>query len=94
MKNDKINNLKSKNAQKMQKNVQNSSKTRVIGVKIDTKSTKTKDKVYYYKTDKKFEVGDRIRVQVPSGGTPLSTVSEVNSKKKVKRIKKLLEESK
>ena len=66
---------------------------RTIGVKIDTRSTKTKDKVYYYKTDKKFEVGEHIRIKVPSGGTPESTVVIKNSKKQG-RFKKLIEESK
>lgn len=66
---------------------------RTIGVKIDTRSTKTKDKVYYYRTNKKFEVGDRIRVKVPSGGTPESTVAIKNSKKKG-NFKTLIEEGK
>lgn len=67
---------------------------KTVGIKIDTRSTKYKDKIYYYKTDKKYKVGEHIRVQMPSGGTPESTVVVTNSKKKVKRIKKLLEESK
>ena len=67
---------------------------KTVGIKIDTRSTKYKDKIYFYKTDKKYKVGEHIRVQMPSGGTPESTVVVTNSKKKVKRIKKLLEESK
>lgn len=67
---------------------------RVIGVKIDTLSKKTKDKVYYYKTNKKYKEGEHVRIQMPSGGTPITTVVETDSKKKIKRIKKLLEESK
>lgn len=60
----------------------NTSKTRVVGVRIDTKSTSTKEKVYYYKTDKEFKRGDRIRVKVPSGGSPKSTIAVANSNKK------------
>ena len=67
---------------------------RTVGIKIDTRSTKYKDKVYYYKTDKKYKVGEHIRVQMPSGGAPETTVVVANSKKKVNRIKELLEESK
>jgi len=55
--------------------------TKVVGVKIDTKSTKTKDKVYYYKTNQDLKKGERIRVRVPSGGCPVSTVAVSNSKK-------------
>ena len=57
-------------------------KTRVVGIRIDTKSTSTKEKVYYYTTNKKFERGDRLRVKVPSGGSPKSTVAIANSNKK------------
>lgn len=67
---------------------------KTVGIKIDTRSTKYKDKVYYYKTDKNYKVGEHIRVQMPSGGTPESTVVVTNSKNKIKRAKKLLEESK
>ena len=56
--------------------------TRVVGIRIDTKSTSTKEKVYYYKTNKDFKRGDRLRVRVPSGGTPKSTVAVANSNKK------------
>ena len=59
------------------------SETKVVGIKIDTKSTNTKDKVYYYKTNADLKRGDRIRVKVPSGGSPQSTVAIANSKKDV-----------
>ena len=55
--------------------------TRVVGVKIDTKSTKTKDKIYYYRTNQDLKRGERIRVRVPSGGCPVSTVAIANSSK-------------
>ena len=58
------------------------SNTKVVGVRIDTKSTSTKEKVYYYKTNKDFKRGDRLRVRVPSGGSPKSTVAVANSNKK------------
>lgn len=57
------------------------SETKVVGIKIDTKSTNTKDKVYYYKTNADLKRGDKIRVKVPSGGSPQSTVAIANSKK-------------
>lgn len=56
--------------------------TKVVGIRIDTKSTSTKEKVYYYKTNKDFKRGDRLRVKVPSGGSPKSTVAVANSNKK------------
>lgn len=56
--------------------------TKVVGVRIDTKSTSTKEKVYYYKTNADLKKGDRIRVRVPSGGSPKSTVAVANSTKK------------
>ncbi len=56
--------------------------TKVVGIRIDTKSTNTKEKVYYYKTNKDLKRGDRIRVRVPSGGSPKSTVAIANSSKK------------
>lgn len=55
--------------------------TKIVGIKIDTKSTNTKDKVYYYKTNADLKRGDRIRVKVPSGGSPQSTVAIQNSSK-------------
>ena len=59
-----------------------SGKTKVVGVRIDTKSTSTKEKVYYYRTNKDFKRGDRIRVKVPSGGSPKSTIAIADSNKK------------
>ena len=64
--------------------------TKIVGVKIATKSKSTKDKVYYYKTNKNFEKGETIRVRVPSGGTPKSTVVTPNSRTKRKNIKNLI----
>lgn len=66
-------------------------KTRVIGVQIDTKSKNTHDKIYYYKTDKKFEKGQEIRVEVPSGGNPKAVVVVKNSSK-INKAKKELKE--
>lgn len=64
--------------------------TRVVGIRIDTKSTNTKEKVYYYTTNKEFKRGDRLRVRVPSGGSPKSTVAIANSNKKG-NFKRLIE---
>ena len=71
-----------KNTPRGAKSSENSSKTRVVGIRIDTKSTSTKEKVYYYTTNKEFKRGDRLRVRVPSGGSPKSTVAIANSNKK------------
>lgn len=55
---------------------------KIIGVTIDTKSPHTKQKVYYYKTEKDFKRGDQIDIKVGTGGTPTATVVIGNSKKK------------
>ena len=64
---------------------------KVIGVTIDTKSANTKDKIYYYKTEKDFKRGDSINIKVDSGGTPNATVVIQNSQKKFSRPIKNLE---
>ena len=69
----------------------NTQKTKVVGVRIDTKSTSTKEKVYYYRTNKDCKKGDRIRVKVTSGGSPKSTIAVANSNKKG-NFKVLIEE--
>ncbi len=86
---DKINTLNSNSNKKNTRTGSSNSNTRVVGVKIDTKSTKTKDKIYYYKTNADLKRGERIRVKVPSGGSPQSTVVVENSSKKG-RIKNLI----
>ena len=79
---DKTNSINSNsNTKKNTNSNTNNTKTKVVGVKIDTKSTKTKDKVYYYRTNQDLKKGERIRVRVPSGGCPVSTVAVSNSKK-------------
>ena len=82
---DKTNSINSNNQTKNTRsgNTNSSSgKTKVVGVRIDTKSTSTKEKVYYYRTNKDFKRGDRIRVKVPSGGSPKSTIAIADSNKK------------
>lgn len=54
--------------------------SKIIGVTIDTKSPHTKEKIYYYKTDKDFKYGDKIDIKVESGGTPTATVVVSDSK--------------
>ena len=66
-------------------------KERIVGVTIDTKSPHTKKKVYYYKTNEKFDRGDQLRIGVPSGGKPNATIVVENSKKKFSRKIKNLE---
>lgn len=65
--------------------------TKIVGVKIDTKSPHTKEKVYYYKTEKDFKRGDKIDIKVESGGTPTATVVIGNSQKKFSGTLKKLE---
>ena len=79
---DKTNSINSNTKKNTPKARTNSNKTKVVGIRIDTKSTSTKEKVYYYTTNKDFKRGDRIRVKVPSGGSPKSTVAVANSNKK------------
>ena len=81
---DKTNSINSNNSNKKStpKSGTNSNKTKIVGIRIDTKSTSTKEKVYYYRTNKEFKRGDRLRVKVPSGGSPKSTVAVANSNKK------------
>ena len=77
-----INSNNNNNKKTTSKSNTSSGKTKVVGIRIDTKSTSTKEKVYYYKTNKDFKRGDRLRVRVPSGGSPKSTVAVANSNKK------------
>lgn len=77
-----INSNNNNNKKITSKSNTSSGKTKVVGIRIDTKSTSTKEKVYYYKTNKDFKRGDRLRVRVPSGGSPKSTVAVANSNKK------------
>lgn len=56
--------------------------SKIIGVTIDTKSKRTQDKVYYYKTTEDLRDGQRIRVGVPSGGKPNATVVDTDNKSK------------
>lgn len=68
--------------------------SKIVGVKIDTKSDKYKDKVYYYETnDDSLKRGDVFRAEMPTGGTPNVYVSIADSKKKVNNIKPLKKES-
>ena len=57
--------------------------SKMVGVKIDTRSPKTKDKIYYYRTDENVKKGDRFDISVPSGGQPTATVIIQNSRKKI-----------
>ena len=59
--------------------------SKIVGIKIDTKSPHTKEKVYYYKTDKSLKRGEVINVKVNTGGTPKATVVVENSNKNLKR---------
>lgn len=63
--------------------------SKIVGVKIGTKSLKTQEKVYYYKTDNEYKRGDKITISVPSGGTPDAVVVIGDSKKKFNNIKNL-----
>lgn len=65
--------------------------TKIVGVTIDTKSPKTKDKIYYYETNENLKRGDNIDIKVPTGGTPCATVVIQDSKKKFSKPIKPLE---
>lgn len=65
--------------------------SKIVGVKIDTKSPHTKEKIYYYRTEKDLKRGDMIDIKVESGGTPTATVVIGDSKKKFSRSIKNLE---
>ena len=52
---------------------------KTVGLTIDTKSTKSRNKVYYYKTDKTLKPGQSLKIKVKSGGTPYATIIEPNS---------------
>lgn len=67
---------------------------KIIGVIIETKSTKTMDKIYYYKTDEDLKRGDNINIKTPRGGTPSATVVIQDSKKAFNREIKPLEKAK
>lgn len=68
--------------------------SKVIGVKIDSKSDKYTDKIYYYETDdNSIKKGDTMRLKMPSGGTPEVYVSIANSKKKIENIKPIQKKS-
>lgn len=55
--------------------------SKIVGVTIDTKSTKSKNKIYYYKTEKDLKYGETIDIKVKNGGTPVATVVVEDSKK-------------
>lgn len=59
--------------------------SKIVGIKIDTKSPHTKDKIYYYRTDKDLKRGEVINVKVDSGGTPKATVVIEQSRKSFDR---------
>jgi len=59
--------------------------SKIVGIKIDTKSSHTKEKIYYYKTDKNLKRGEVINIKVDSGGIPKATVVVENSNKNFKR---------
>lgn len=68
--------------------------TKIVGVTIDTKSSKTKDKIYYYKTNEDLKRGDNIDIKTPRGGTPCATVIIQDSHKTFDREIKPLEKAK
>lgn len=65
--------------------------SKVVGVTIDTKSPHTKDKIYYYITEKDLKKGDVLDIKVDTGGTPSATVVIQNSQKKFDRNLKELD---
>jgi hypothetical protein len=63
---------------------------KVIGVKFEQNQGDKKyySKTYYYKTDREVNAGDKIKVRVPSGGTPDAKVVSVSKNSNRKRLKK------
>ena len=59
--------------------------SKIVGIKIDTKSPNTKEKIYYYRTDKDLKRGEVVNIKVDSGGTPKAIVAIENSNKNFKR---------
>lgn len=87
---DKTNTLSSTSkVKKTNANNSNNSNTHIVGIRIATKSANTKEKVYYYRTNQDLKKGEHIRIRVPSGGTPLSTIAVENSNKN-KNVKNLI----
>lgn len=60
----------------------------VVGIRIDGSK-----RVYYYYTDKVYYVGQKIKIEAPSGGTPDATVVEINVKKHITGLRELREVS-
>lgn len=58
----------------------------IIGIRIDGSK-----KTYYYHTNKKYYVGQKIKVLAPSGGTPDATIVEIDVKRNVAGLRELRE---
>lgn len=65
--------------------------SRIVGVTIATKSPKTENKIYYYRTNEDLKRGDNIDIKTPRGGTPCATVVIQDSKKNFDKPIKPLE---
>ncbi|MCI9585689.1 MAG: hypothetical protein HFH45_03550 [Bacilli bacterium] len=87
---DKINNLqtisRTRNLQTIGAN-----REKIVGVKFDTNSKGSQNKIYYYRTTKNLKVGDKINPTVVTGGKPDSVVVSVDSidKRKYNSLKEL-----
>ena len=68
-----------------------SSREKVVGIKIGTKSKEYQDQIYYYKTTVNLKVGDKINVIMNTGGTPDCVVVSVDriENAKYKSLKEL-----
>lgn len=89
---DNTNSLKTPKTRSKSNKTNGGSNGHIVGVRIDTKAKNSKKKIYYYRTDGDYKRGEVIRMRVPSGGTPKTTIVIENSNKKQKyRVKDLKE---
>ena len=58
----------------------------IVGIRIDGSK-----KTYYYHTDNKYYIGQKIKIIAPSGGTPDATVVEVNVKRHITGLREIRE---
>lgn len=60
--------------------------SKVVGIRIEGSN-----RIYYYLTNKNYNVGQKIRVLAPSGGTPDAVVVETDSNRRFPKMKMLEE---
>ena len=64
-------------------------KTKLVGVQFDHKTKSKSEKIYWYRTNKDYKVGDTIEVKAPTGGKPdvlIVSIKKNDNKRNYKRI--------